>query len=161
MNKFAPFFLGLFVVASMVAGCSSPNENANLTTVPAATPQANHVEVNYFFIYETDTSCGCYALAKQWFESTLNNDYRSQLEKGELVYFTWDSQDPANADRVNQFHSPLMAIYVTVVNGSERSTHDIRTVWMYLDPSGKDQELKNKFIDALKKDLDRSLALLG
>jgi len=43
---------------------------------------------------------------------------------------------------VEEFKSPLNSIYITAVNGEQSNTNQVRSIWLYLDPSGTNPDLK-------------------
>ena len=149
--------LALMLAATSACGGASAVSNTQAGATPVL--QSNYVELTYFFIYETGP-CVCYTLAREWVDTTVLNDYNQQVSGGKLVYKKWDAEDPANAALVAEFKSPLNSIYVTVVSGEERNTTQVRSIWLYLDTSGTNTELKTKFINVLKKELDKALALI-
>ena len=138
------------------AGAQSTGLRTNPTTLAARTLSPNHVEVNYFFIYETGT-CTCFTMARGWTTDTIIADYQGKVDSGKLVYRMWDSEDPANAALVREFNAKQNAMFVTVVKDGARTTREVRNLWLYLDPSGINDTYKNKFIGILKKEIDKAL----
>ena len=144
------------LACSPVTGAQSTGLRTDPTTLAARTLSPKHVEVNYFFIYETGT-CTCFTMARGWTTDIIIADYQGKVDSGKLVYRMWDSDDPANAALVKEFNAKQNAIFVTVVKDGARTTREVRNLWLYLDPSGLNDIYKNKFIGILKKEIDKAL----
>ncbi len=154
MARKAPLALVVTAVLAGLLSCSSASAQLTSPTTGAASPP-DLVEVSYF--YEQDC-CFCLGLASEWINTTLNTDYKAPQDAGRLVYKTWNTQDPANAEVVRQFKAPLVSFHITTVRGTVRATHEVAGLWLYTDSSGKNEMLKSKFIGLLKSELDRALA---
>ena len=71
----------LLLSGAIACGGSTITATRTSTSLPPGPPDL--VEVSYF--YESD-ACFCLALASEWIDTTINNDYQAQLDSGELTY---------------------------------------------------------------------------
>jgi len=148
------FGLLSFVLAlSILVAC---NGGGGVTTsATAATGEPDGVAINYF--YESD-ACFCLALAGEWINTTINNDYKAQLDNGSLTYTEWDTKDSASAAKMAEFKATNYAFFITVVKDGQKTTRAVSGLWLYTDTSGTNELLKSKFIGLLKKEVDKALA---
>ncbi len=141
--------LSLVLSLGMVAACNGAAAETTAATLPEG------VHVNYF--YESD-ACFCLKLASEWINTTVNTDYKAQLDSGKLTYREWDTKDPANDPKKAELKATNYGFYITVVKGGQQTTHSVNGLWLYTDSSGTNELLKSKFIGLLKKELDKALA---
>lgn len=152
--KFSSLLILIFLLFTITAcGSSTITATRTSTSLPPGPPDV--VEVTYF--YESD-ACFCLGLASEWIDITITNDYKAQLDSGELTYIRYDSQDPANSDKMAEFNASKYGFYITEVKSDVSSTRVVGGLWLYTDTTGENEEIKSKFIDLLKKELDRALA---
>jgi len=145
----------LLVVAGILPACGSSQDTTPASTSPMASNPPDVVQVDYF--YEKD-ACFCLGLATVWINDTINNDYKTQLDSGKLVYKSYNTQDAANAATMQQFDAPKVSFFVTTVRGTVHDTHEVTKLWLYTDSSGKNEVLHAKFLEVLKGELDKALA---
>jgi hypothetical protein len=145
----------LLTLTLVISACT----NTASSTIPATSGTAlnppDKVEISYFYEKE---ACVCLALATVWINDTIPTDYKTQIESGKLVYHTYNSQDSANDAIRNEMKAPLVSFFITVVRGTDRTTHEVKTLWMYTDPSEKNEMLHQKFLSVMKGEIDKALA---
>ncbi|MDD5497964.1 MAG: hypothetical protein PHI10_00590 [Dehalococcoidales bacterium] len=152
-NKLVPVLIMTFLVA--VFGVTGCNGNSGQTTPPPHTGDADMVEVNFF--YESD-NCFCLDLAVEWVNTVMDEDYGQEVEDGTLVYKSHDTRDPATKPLMDEFKASKFAFFITTISdGEATSTWQVSRIWLYTDTTGTNQELKNKFIGELKKNMDKAL----
>jgi len=151
--KSVGFFLlaTVMMAAGGLAGC---NGGATTTTTNGSTVEADRVEVDYFF--ESD-ACFCLKLASEWVHSIVNEEYKTQLDSGKLVFHSYDTRDAANKPVMEQFNSPAYALYITTIHGEERVVTEVKTIWFYTDTSGTNEMLKSKFWGEVRTALNKAL----
>lgn len=133
-------------------GCNGPSDQ---TTTPTQTGETDMVEVNFF--YESD-NCFCLNLAVEWVNTVMNEDYGQEIEDGTLIYKSHDTRDPATKPLMDEFNASKFAFFITTISdGEATSTWQVSKIWLYTDTTGTNQELKNKFIGELKKNMDKAL----
>ncbi len=153
--KTKPFvFLALILLLSVITACGGSVDETTTSSLPSSPP--DRVEVNYF--YAPAGACLCLRLATEWIDTTITTDYKNQLDSGKLTYNRYDTKDPANSAVMAEFYATSYSLYITVVRGSDKSTHMVSGIWLYMDHTGKDEIIKSKFIDLLKSELDKALA---
>jgi len=143
--------LALVMAVGVMSGC---NGGASTTKTSSPTVEADRVEVHYF--YESD-ACFCLKLASEWVHSIINEEYKTQLDSGKLVFHSYDTRDSANKPMMEQFNSPAYALYITTIHGEERVITEVKTIWFYTDTSGTNEMLKSKFWGAVRTALDKAL----
>ncbi len=142
----------LFVPAALIS-CSSPAATTSSTSsVPAGS--SDRVEVTYF--YESD-ACFCLKLASEWIHTIVEQDYKTYLDSGKLVFHSYDTRDPGSKAVMEQFNSPAYALFITTVKGAVRDTREVKSIWFYTDSSGTNEMLKSKFWGVVKTELDKAL----
>ncbi len=150
------------VVASMLIPClltACAGEAASTTATTSSTVAstgADRVEVTYF--YESD-ACFCLNLASEWINTIINQDYKTYVDSGKLVFNSYDTKDPNNRAIMEQFNAPAYALFITTVRGTERTTTEVKSIWFYTDSSGTNEMLKTKFWEAVKAELDKALGI--
>jgi hypothetical protein len=149
MKKKLMGFCSVILALGLIAACSGGPAGTN----PVAMKDGVHV--NYFF--ESD-ACFCLMLAGEWIKTTINSDYKSQLDNGSLTYSEWDTKDSTNAAKMAEFNATNYALFISVVKDGQPSTHSVNGLWLYTDSSGTNELLKSKFIGLLKKEIDKALA---
>ena len=143
----------LILMFGLLLACGSPVVKAPTSSLPPGSP--DRVEVNYF--YESN-ACFCLDLATKWIDTTITTNYKTQLDSGKLVYHRYDTKDPANDKIKAEFNATNYILFITSTHGEERNTWPVSKIWMYTDSSGTSEELKTKFINELKRSIDRALA---
>ena len=143
----------LLLLNVIACGGSTITNTRTSSSLPPGPPDL--VEVTYF--YES-YACFCLALASEWIDTTITNDYKAQLDSGELAYIRYDTKDPASSDAMAEFNATNYGFYITEYKGDANSTHDVGGLWLYTDTTGENEMLKAKFIDLLKSELDKALA---
>jgi hypothetical protein len=145
----------LLVVAGIWSACGTSKDATSSSATSTESNPPDLVQIDYF--YEQD-SCFCLGLAKTWIDDTINTDYKAQIDSGKLIYNTYNSQNDANAAIMKQFNASLVSFFITTVRGTVRDTHEVKNLWLYTDPSGKNDMLHNKFLGILKGEMDKALA---
>ena len=148
-------FLTLVILLFTITACGGGSATSTRTSASLPPGPPDLVEVNYF--YESD-ACFCLGLASEWIDTTITNDYKAQLDSGELTYIRHDTQDPASSDIMAEFNATNYGFYITEVKGSANSTRGVGGLWLYTDTTGENEMIKSKFINLLKSELDRALA---
>ncbi|MFC1866163.1 hypothetical protein ACFLYB_05585 [Chloroflexota bacterium] len=151
-------FLAMVLLLFSITACGGSTTNTNITvrttaSLPPGPPDI--VEVAYF--YESD-ACFCLALATEWIHTTINTDYKNELESGNLTYVRYDTKDSNNSDLIAEYKATNYGFYINEIKGSVCNTRPVGGLWLYTDTTGKNEMLKAKFIDLLKKELDKALA---
>ena len=151
-------FLAMVLLLSCITACGGSTTNTNITVrttadLPPGPPDI--VEVAYF--YESD-ACFCLALATEWIDTTINTDYKNEMDSGNLSYVRYDTKDSNNSDVMAEFNASNYRFFITEVKGSISSTSAVDGLWLYTDTTGENEMLKTKFIDLLKRELDKALA---
>jgi hypothetical protein len=147
-------FLALSLLLFTITACgSSTNFTRTSASLPPGPPDL--VEVTYF--YESD-ACFCLGLASEWIDTTITTDYNNELDNGKLTYIRHDTQDSAISDIMAEFNATTYGFYITEVKGIASSTRAVGGLWLYTDTTGENEMLKSKFIDLLKRELDKALA---
>lgn len=147
-------FMVLILLLFTVTACGGSTTTTGTTTsLPTGPPDL--VEVTYF--YESD-ACFCLALASEWIETTIPNDYRAQIDSGKMTYASYDTKDPASSDMIAELNATNYGLYITEIKGNASSTRVVGGLWLYTDSSGTNEAVKLKFINLLKSELDRALA---
>ena len=147
--------LTLILLLLNVTACGGSTVTTTRTSASLPSGPPDLVEVTYF--YESD-ACFCLGLASEWIDTTINNDYKVQLDNGKMTYIRYDTQDSTNADKMAEFNATNYGFYITEYKGDASSTHDVGGLWLYTDTTGENEMLKAKFIDLLKSELDKALA---
>jgi len=142
----------LFITIAACSGNSTVITRTS-TSLPPGPPDL--VEVDYF--YESD-ACFCLGLASEWIDTTINNDYKNQLDSGKLTYVRYDTKDSANANVMAEFNATNYGFFITVTKGNICSTYSVGGLWLYTDTTGENEMLKSKFIGLLTQELDKALA---
>ncbi len=146
-------FLALILLLFTIIACGGSTTTTRTTSnLPPGPPDV--VEVTYF--YESE-ACFCLELASEWIDTTITNDYKTQLDSGKLTYIRYDTQDPANADVMAEFNAANYDFCITEVKGNASNTHTVNGLWLYTDITGENEMLKSKFISLLKSKLDKAL----
>jgi hypothetical protein len=146
-------FLVLILLPCIFIACGGSADETTTSSLPAGPP--DRVEVNYF--YESD-ACFCLGLASEWIDTTITTDYKDYIDSGKFIYNRYDTKDPANSAVIAEFNAASYGLYITSVRGSDRTTHAVGGLWLYTDPTGKNEMIKSKFINLLKSELDKALA---
>ncbi|MDD4635319.1 MAG: hypothetical protein WC231_02120 [Dehalococcoidales bacterium] len=136
-----------------LTGCNNPSEQT--TTPPLTTEETDGVEVNFF--YESD-NCFCLNLAVEWVNTVMHEDYGEEIESGLITYKSYDTRDPATSPLMEEFNASKFAFFITTIKDGESTTWQVGKIWLYTDTTGTNQELKNKFIGELKKNIDKALS---
>jgi hypothetical protein len=145
--------LSLLLLAITACSGNSTIITRTSTSLPSGPPDL--VEVDYF--YESD-ACFCLALASEWIDTTITNDYQGDLASGELTYTRYDTKDSANDNAMAEFNATNYGFYITITKGDISSTYPVGGLWLYTDTTGENEMLKSKFIGLLKQELDKALA---
>jgi hypothetical protein len=145
----------MLIVTLAISACSDATPITISTASGSALNSPDKVEITYFYEKE---ACVCLALATVWINDTISTAYQSQIESGKLTYNSYNSQDSANDALRDQMKAPLVSFLITVIRGTERTTHGVNTLWMYTDPSGKNEMLHQKFLGVMKGEIDKALA---
>jgi hypothetical protein len=146
--------VSILLVLGILGACKgTAAEVTTPVTLPSGPPDV--VNLNYF--YESD-ACFCLHLAGEWINTTVNTDYKAQLDSGALTYNEWDTKDSASGAKMAEFDATNYAFFITEVKSGEKATHSVNGLWLYTDSSGTNELLKSKFITLLKKEIDKALA---
>lgn len=145
------------LIPCLLTACAGEAAGTTATTSStAASTGADRVEVTYF--YESD-ACFCLNLASEWIHTIINQDYKSYLDSGKLVFNSYDTKDPNNRAVMEQFNAPAYALFITTVRGTVRETTEVKSIWFYTDSSGTNEMLKSKFWGVVKAELDKALGI--
>lgn len=142
----------ILIAALGLLACSNPE--GQTTSPPSQTGAPDKVEVDFF--YESD-NCFCLDLAVEWVNTTILEDYSDEIENGNLSYETYDTRDPATKPLMDKFNASKFALFITTIKGDEKTTWQVTSIWLYTDSTGTNQELKNKFVGEIRKNMDKAL----
>ena len=149
----------LLSVAMILGACGgSPQPTSQTSTSTGSTQKAGHVEVDYF--YASD-ACFCLALATDWINEIISSEYKTQLDGGTLIYHSYDTKDPANEKIKADFNATDCVLFLTTIIGQEEKTWPVSKIWMYTDSTGTNQDLKLKFTNELKSNINQALSNVG
>ena len=144
---------GLALVMLAASACAVPSNSQSTSDTPSGAPD----RVDVVLFYSPD-NCACMQNAKAWIETTISESYQQQVASGRLVYKEYDSTAAANADLKRQYDATNLSFYFCDVQGTLAATKEFKGLWLYLDTSLKDENLKAQFINLLKQELDKHLA---
>ena len=155
MKKIMSAFLSIILLGAL---CACSNSGPTTNAVPdGLSPSRDFVHVVSF--YESD-ACFCLNLAQEWIRTIVLEDYKQYVDAGKLKYDEYDTTDSANSEVQKRYDSPSYALYITSDVNGEWAYKSIGSIWLYTDTTGKNEVLKKKFFDAVKKELDASLEAL-
>ena len=157
------FFLTMLVLAgSALISCrqaaTSLSQAVTDLVGPTFTAPGQQAPVTLIYFFKPFGSPGEH-LVTEWIVSTVENDYQAMIDQGKLVFISSNTDNPAEAGLVTQYQARTPSIFLSVSADGAIETRELKALWMYLDESLSDANLKASFIGMLKKELDIALGL--
>ena len=137
-----PFYLTacLLSVIIILAGCSEGPASGNTQPVkPGNPPTVTHqpagppdkVEVAYFY-KSIPPPCECLAHAGEYVNTTVTNEFKSEIESGKLAFHYLASDEAKNTAMVKKYDPAPFSLIINTVHGQSEQIYNVGEIWEYL-----------------------------
>jgi len=127
----------LLSAISMLAGCSQSPEPADAQQANPATPvqqpygPPDKVEVVYFY-KSIPPPCECLAHAGENVNTTVTNEFKSEIESGKLAFHYLASDEAKNAGMVKKYDPAPFSLIINSINGQSEQIYNVGEIWEFL-----------------------------